>query len=176
MPVKVDLGVEGLTDNALSIDDKSHAARHESKKSFLHPKQLMYAPIGVAQQQERQLMPLLKPCMRGYIVGTHPDHDRAHVCKHLVAVSEGAGLLGATVGLVFGVKIEHDGLGFQDFGERLWLSMLVEQREVGGGGADGERGHDGETNFLKSCNKVCQRKFFCAATWNAWSLSAFRKR
>ena len=72
---------------------------------------------------------------------THADDLDAQIGKILIAVTKGASLFGAAIGFVFGIKIEHNRLGFQYLGQALWPTVLVEQREVGGGGVDGWSGH-----------------------------------
>lgn len=160
MALEVDQGIECLFDDALLIDDKCYPFAEHPQKPGADSIEPMYGFVGIAQQSKWQFPVGDKELMRGNRVGADSDDLGARFHEILVAISKGTCFLRATVGFVLGVEIQHDGSGFECFGEGEFVAVLVHEGEVGGDGADRRCCHilgksvlDSIISSLPHCNR-----------------------
>src|ERR1700690_2651785 len=86
-------GVEAVADRALAVDHVGDPAGQQPEHRR-NPVELAYSATLIAEQRERQLMPAGEGGVPADRVRTDPDHLRAGLGEHLVAIAEGARLRG----------------------------------------------------------------------------------
>src|SRR5690606_3326203 len=97
----------------------------------------VHGEFGIAEQREGEVLIVAEPLQRGEVVFRDAEDAVAVAGERLEAVAEVAGLRSASGGGCGGVEV-HNGAGAVVVGEGDGVSVLVGEREGGGGVADGE--------------------------------------
>ncbi len=64
--------------------------------------------IGIRQEGKIQFVLVAEFLVAGRVVGTHPQHNRAHFLECRLGIAKCARLFGTTGSIIFGIKVKHN--------------------------------------------------------------------
>lgn len=135
MPRRIEHGGEDVPHGPRGVDNERDPPGHETEQRRGTVRAADRAAL-VTKQDKRQRVLLSKRLVRRPAVRTDADHFSPRRPKHLVAVTKGARLSGASLGVVFGIEVQDDRAATEQVAQPDGAPRGVEQREVGGAAAD----------------------------------------
>jgi hypothetical protein len=137
VPFDVDAGAERLADASLPVDDERDPWRQDAEKALFDPEETVDGFARITEQGEWQAVIGDEPLMGCDGICAHP-HDLGS-CRHkiLIGVAEEAGFLGAAIGFILGIEVEHDRSVFERIAQSEGFSGLILEAEIRCNSVDG---------------------------------------